>query len=180
LLERGETEAALAEARAGTELARAVQDPQVLNSVLAIEARIRLAAGDRPGADALADELAASWRSTGIRRAHECSEAPWVFTELKRGDELRAVLEAARLRTAWHEAAERILDEDFVRAAEVFGEIGSVPDEAHARLRAAEEAVRAARRAEADSQLRLTLPVFAQLGARAWQAEAEALLAASA
>ena len=69
---------------------------------------------------------------------------------------------------------------DLSRAADVYAEIGSVPDEAYARLRAAEELVRAGNRAEADRQLRLALPVFAELGAGAWQAEAEALLAASA
>jgi hypothetical protein len=40
--------------------------------------------------------------------------------------------------------------------------------------------VRGGERAEADRQLRLALPVFAQLGATAWAAEGEALLAESA
>jgi hypothetical protein len=47
-------------------------------------------------------------------------------------------------------------------------------------LRAAEELVRAGRRGEADEQLKLALPVFAKLGATAWAAEAESLLAESA
>jgi len=55
-----------------------------------------------------------------------------------------------------------------------------VPDEAYARLKAAEEGVHARDRAEADRQLRLALPVLSQLRASAWLAEAEALLAASA
>ena len=62
----------------------------------------------------------------------------------------------------------------------MYAQIGSVPDEAHARLRAVEALVREGRRAEADAQLRLAQPMFAQLGAAAWSAEAEALLAESA
>ncbi len=73
-----------------------------------------------------------------------------------------------------------IVEGDLAGAADVYAEIGSVPDEAYARLRAAEELVREGHRAEADRQLRLAQPLFAQLGATAWAAEAEALLAASA
>jgi hypothetical protein len=69
---------------------------------------------------------------------------------------------------------------DLADAAEVYAEIGSVPDEAYARLRAAEEYARIGRRADADAQLRLALPVLGRLGAATWAAEREALLAASA
>jgi hypothetical protein len=65
-------------------------------------------------------------------------------------------------------------------AADVYAEIGSVPDETYARLKAAGERVRARDRAGADRQLQLALPTLTQLRASAWLAEAEALLAASA
>ena len=69
---------------------------------------------------------------------------------------------------------------DLAGAADVYAEIGSVPDEAYARLKAAEERVRAGDQAEADRQLRLALPVLNHLRASAWLTKAEALLAASA
>jgi hypothetical protein len=80
----------------------------------------------------------------------------------------------------WHEAASRVISGDLGGAAELYAEIGSVPDEACARLRAADELVRAGDRAEADRQLRLALPVFGELRVTAWTAEAEGLLAESA
>jgi hypothetical protein len=82
--------------------------------------------------------------------------------------------------TAWQEVATKVLSGELVAAANLYAEIGSVPDEAYARLRAADDLVREGRRAEADAQLQLALPVFARLKASAWQAEAEALLAESA
>ena len=177
---QGVGEAAVAEANRGLDLARNVKDPQLLNPTLAAAARVTLATGDRSAAHALADELVAAWRSTLPRQPQECSESAWAFQELARGEDLRATFEQIGTRTPWHEAAERVISGDFVGAADVYAEIGSVPDEAYARLRAADELVRGGRRTEADAQLRLALPVFAQLGASAWQAEAESLLAASA
>jgi class 3 adenylate cyclase/tetratricopeptide (TPR) repeat protein len=179
-LARGEGEAAGAEVLSGLELARSVKDPQLLNPVRATAARITLELGDRSAANALADELVAAWRATPPRQHEECSQAAWAFQELARGDDLQAAFERLRARTAWHEAAERVISGEFAGAADVYAEIGSVPDEAYARLRAAQVLVREGRRAEADAQLRSALPVFARLGAKAWQAEGEGLLAASA
>ena len=179
-LARGQAQAALEEAHRGTELSRAVKDSQSLNPLLAFEARAALAMGDRAAANALADELAEAWRSIGIHQPDECTHASWVFRDLARADEMQEALERTTGTMPWHEAARRVISDDLVGAAEVYAEIGSVPDEAYARLRAAESLVRAGDRAEADRQLRLALPVFAELRATAWTAEAETLLSASA
>jgi class 3 adenylate cyclase/tetratricopeptide (TPR) repeat protein len=179
-LARGDTETARAEARRATELARSIRDPQALNPLLVFEARARLAAGDWAGANALADEVVRAWQATSIRQPTEYVGAPWVFRELARANELQESLEHAVGRTPWHEAAQRVLSGDLVSAAELYADIGSVPDEAYTRLRAAGELLRAGKRAEADRQLRLALPVFARLGATAWAAEGQALLAESA
>jgi predicted ATPase/class 3 adenylate cyclase len=180
MLARGEAEAALAEARRGTELARSVKDPQSLYPALAFEARARLAVGDRVGADALASELLMEWREVGARPPHEPADGAWAFRDLGRSEEFGQALARARLQTPWHRAAQLIVTGEVAAAAEVYAEIGSVPDEAFARLRAAAKLVRSGERNEADRQLRLALPVFSQLGATAWAAEAGALLAASA
>ena len=180
LLARGEP-GALAEARRATEVSRPVKDPQTLNPSLALAAHVELEVGKRAAADALADELVAAWRATGIRQPNECALAPWVFRELGRSAELLEALEReTRAATPWHEAARRVASGDLEGAAETFAGIGSVPDEAYARLKAAGEYAAVGERAGADRQLRLALPVFAQLGAKAWTAEAEPLLAESA
>jgi hypothetical protein len=139
-----------------------------------------LAVGDRGRASTLADELLDAWRSGGVQPALESVGGAWLFGELGRGREFVEALERARARTPWHEAARLVVGGDLAGAAELYAEIGSVPDEAYARLRAAGAFVGSGRRAEADGQLRLALPVLAQLGATAWAAEAEALLAESA
>ena len=70
--------------------------------------------------------------------------------------------------TLWHEAARRVATVDLAGAADMYLEIGSVPTEAYARLRAAEAFAQAGDRVEADRQLRLALPVFTRLGATAY------------
>jgi class 3 adenylate cyclase/tetratricopeptide (TPR) repeat protein len=179
-LARGDVTAALADARRATDAARGARDPQTLNPALAFEARTRLAVDDRERANALADELFDAWRSQGVPPGHECVDGVWAFSELGRSSEFADALERGRAQTPWHEAARLVISGDLAGAADLYGEIGSVPDEAYARLRAAAALVESGRRAEADGQLRLALPVLAKLDATAWTAEAEALLAESA
>jgi tetratricopeptide (TPR) repeat protein len=180
-LARGQVDRALAEARQATELSRPIKDSQTLNPALAFHSRTALAAGERAEADAIADELVEIWSASGIRQPHELSVAPWTFRELARSEQVLEAIDAEAGHIGpWHEAARQIASDDLPGAAESFERIGSVPDEAYARLKAAEALVAVGNRAEADRQLRLALPVFARLGASAWTAEAESLLAESA
>jgi class 3 adenylate cyclase/tetratricopeptide (TPR) repeat protein len=179
-LARGDRTAALADAARASEVARRGKDPQVLHPALAFEARARAACGDRDGANAIADELLEVWAETGVRAQSEAVDGAWAFAALGRADELHEALDRARLQTPWHEAGRLVARGDLASAAEVYAQIGTVPDEAYARLRAAASLVAEGRRADADKQLRMALPVFAGLGATALTAEAESLLAASA
>jgi tetratricopeptide (TPR) repeat protein len=179
-LARGRVDEAIMEAHVGTELARPAKDAQSVNPAITFEAVALLVQGDRAGAERLADELVEAWQEVGILHPNECADAPWIFIDLGRTDELEDALARAKGFTPWHEAARRAIRGDLVGAADVYAEIGSVPDEAHARLRAAEAFVQGGRRAEADAQLGLALPMFARLGAAAWTAKGEALLAESA
>ena len=178
-LARGDKDQALAEARHGVELARPITDPQALNPAIAFQGRVELAAGNLGAADALAGELLELWSDEGALPQLELADGAWLLTGLGRTAELKEAIERA-VQTLWHDAARKIANGDAAGAAEVYLEIGSVPEEAHARLRAAEDLVGSGRRAEADRQLQLVLPVFRELGATAWQAEAESLLAKSA
>jgi predicted RecB family endonuclease len=178
---RGEVSGAADESRLATKVARPVKDPQTMNPALAREAQIELVAGNRARATVLADELVEVWHATGIRQPHELALAPWVFRELGREQEILAALESESFGSwLWHDAAQLIASGDLADAAEVFARIGSVPDEAYARLKAAEALVAVGNRAQADRQLALALPLLSRLGATAWLAEAESLLSASA
>jgi len=79
--------------------------------------------------------------------------------------------------TPWFEAAMLWARGELVRAADVLGEIGSLPDEALARLRAAEKFVAAGRRPEADEQLARALAFWRSVGATHYIRDGEALLA---
>jgi len=176
-LARGDSDVAWAEAQRAEAAARPTKDPQTVNPALAFKALVALAVGETAAAGELADELVAAWRSIGIRQPHELSIAPLVFSELGRADEVLAALDAeSRAITPWHEAARLLASGEYVRAADLFAEIGTVPDEAYVRLQAAKAFAAAGDRASADVQLGLAQPAFTQLGASAWAAEGKSLL----
>jgi hypothetical protein len=86
----------------------------------------------------------------------------------------------ATVSTRWLDAAGTYASGAFEEAADVYAEIGSVPDEAFARLRAAEALVAAGRRPEADAQLQQALAFYRSVGATVYIREAESLFAVSA
>jgi len=179
-LARGDRAGAVADAARASEVARGGKDPQVLHPALAFEARARAAHDDRVGANRVADELLAVWAKAGVRPQAEAVDGAWAFLALGRAPEFTEALDRARVQTPWHQAARLIVTGDLAGAADVYARMGSVPDEAYARLRAAAALVASGHRARANAQLNLALPAFARLGATAFTAEAESLLAASA
>lgn len=68
----------------------------------------------------------------------------------------------------------------FAEAADRYAEIGSRPDEAFARLRAAARPPATGSRPEGSGQLQPALGFYRQVGARGYLRRGEALLAASA
>jgi hypothetical protein len=82
--------------------------------------------------------------------------------------------------TRWDRAADAVLDERWVDAADAYEEIGAVPFAAFAALRATQSLVAQGRRAEADQELRRALAFFRSVGAARYVREGESLLAASA
>jgi class 3 adenylate cyclase/tetratricopeptide (TPR) repeat protein len=82
--------------------------------------------------------------------------------------------------TAWLEAAHAVAAGDFVRAADIYAEIGSVPDVALCQLRAAEQLLDTGQRAAADDHLAKALAFYRSVGATRFVREAEKLLAATA
>jgi hypothetical protein len=96
------------------------------------------------------------------------------------GPELIEVAANAKRQTKWIDAAKAFVSGDFLRAAEIYAETGSLPDEAFARLRAAEALIARGNRAEGDRELQRALAFYRSVGATAYLREGEALLARTA
>ena len=95
------------------------------------------------------------------------------------GNELIDAL-ADHPQTPWTAAARAYAQGDFIAAAEILHQTGSKPEEAEARLRAAEQLVRMGHRAEADTQLQQALDFYRSVGATRYIRDCEALLTAPA
>jgi class 3 adenylate cyclase/tetratricopeptide (TPR) repeat protein len=178
-LARGDQEGAVADAERSIQGARLGKDPQVLWPALSFGARALLAV-DARRADDLVSEVFSEWHA--LEFAASGSESEWladfavVLAPLGRQREFLDVVARATL-TPWRAAAEAYVAGDFLGAAEEYHEIGAGPEEAYARLRAAEALVREDRRAEADPELQRALAFWRSVGANAYVREGEALLA---
>jgi class 3 adenylate cyclase/tetratricopeptide (TPR) repeat protein len=183
-LARGDVVGAQEDAQQGLELARLGKDPQVLWPALSFGARAFYTT-DAKRADGLAREVLDEWEAAGFAMAG--SESEWLGDLVvplpalgRQGEFLEAVAQSTKFPTPWRVAAAAYASGDFLHAAEVYEDIGALPDAAFARLRAAESLVGAGRRTEADAELQRALSFWRSVGATAYVREGEALLAESA
>jgi hypothetical protein len=132
-------------------------------------ARALLASGQVDQAAAVADELLAELAGRGAFPTNPdwAGDLAIVLRALGRSAELTRLAAAAATG-------------DYGRAAELYADIGSLPDEAHARLRAGGQLLEAGRRAEGTAQVERALGFYRQVGASAYLREAGALLAVAA
>jgi tetratricopeptide (TPR) repeat protein len=181
LLARGEVAGALADADAALGLAAEAEDLVGLHEALALRICALLADGQVAAAETSAGELLALIRDqeqAGMT-ADWSADITDALTRLGRGAELAALL--ARLEpTPWLEGALAVAEGDLERAAAVYARIGSRPDEALARLRAAAQLTAAGRPAAAAAHLEPALAFYHSVGARLHTLDAEALLPPSA
>jgi DNA-binding SARP family transcriptional activator len=181
-LARGGQRAALEDARKGLESARLIKDPQMLNPAITFAATVALAAGNVDQAAALASELL----DRLVKQDGALLGADWpvdlaiVLAALGRGEELVELAARSRMPTPWLEGAGAFAAGEFQRAADRYAEIGSLPDEAFARLQAAKRLFADERRGEANAQLERAMAFYRKVRASAYLGEGEALLAASA
>ncbi len=166
-LARALVEEALDDVAKALDFARTVRDPQALYPALAFAARAWAAAGNRPRAEAAADELLAlvqGDRQTPVAYLwlHDLAVA---LSDLGRGDDLLRATAEVRKRTPWLEAARALAAGDFGAAAGLYARIGALPDEAASRLRAARALVAARRNAEADAELERAAAFYRSVGA---------------
>jgi predicted ATPase/class 3 adenylate cyclase len=178
-LGRGDVTGALADSERALESVREIAEPQTLFPVLACRAWV-LAESGEPGAEAVFSELLARWgRSPATPASMWLPLVAATTTHIGGAEEVIAVLAATRLKTPWLEAATEFIRGAFQEAAQVYARIGSQPDEAQARLRAAEALASTGRRVEAESELQEALEFFRRVGAARYLRAAEALLAAT-
>jgi hypothetical protein len=102
---------------------------------------------------------------------------PGIAGETRRAD-VRRLMTAARPRTPWYDAVTATLDGDFEGAAEIYAAIGSRPDEAYARLHAADRALANGDRETARRALDPAMAFLRAVGATAHLRHAQALAAA--
>jgi tetratricopeptide (TPR) repeat protein len=178
-LARGDAQGALDDAQ--TAIARATEgrDPQTLVPALVRAALVQAALGDLVAGGALADEAIAAAGVDVLTVSGFASHLAWIGELLQRSSALRDLFDRLPQETPRIKAARAILDGDFLGAAALFVELGSVPEEAYARLRAAERFFAESRRAEADEQLTNALAFYRSVGATRYLVEGEALLATS-
>jgi class 3 adenylate cyclase/tetratricopeptide (TPR) repeat protein len=179
---RGDTEGAESDAQLAVDLALPAQDPQLVLSTLAMAAVVFQSAGSEARAREFVDMTLAGLRDLvqigfAITWAHGLA---WVAFVQGRPEEVGDALKDEPAPTPWLHAARAVVDGDFRRAADTFGEMGVPTLEAFYRLRSAERLVGEGRRAEADAQLRPALAFYRSVGAARYVREGEALLAASA
>jgi class 3 adenylate cyclase/tetratricopeptide (TPR) repeat protein len=181
-LARGDLPPALEDADKQLAFARMAADPQLVHTALAFRARVALVTGDSDQADASARELLAML--VGQAELHAVAE--WsadlaaVLVGLGRENELGQLAAKKAASTPWLEAGAAFAGSDFEQAANRYAKIGSLPDEAYARLRAAEQLLATGRRAEGNTQLQRAVAFYRKVQASAHLREAEALLAATA
>ena len=180
-LARVDVDGAIHDASALLELAAGIKDPQVLYWARAGAARVFLAGDRSADASAQVDTLLADVGAEGVQQLASswALDLAVVMAALGRGRELLEHAPELGASTPWLEAAMLWAEGEPERAADLLGEMRSLPDEALARLRAADKLLTAGRRVEADEQLDRALAFFRSVGATRYIREAEELLAAA-
>ena len=155
------------------EAARTGVDPTTVPAALEVRARTLVLVGKHEEA-ALALEEALGLLESGIVRAG--FDLPYlVVAAAELGEDPERILAVARP-SRWKEAARSYLARDFVGAADVYAQIGSLSDEAEARLRAGRSLLASGRRTEAEEQLQKALAFYASVRAARFIRDAEDLL----
>jgi len=177
-LARDDIAKALEEMEVALEVARGAEDPQILLPTVAAQSVVFFAGGRRAEANRYVDELLAeadvdlAWYGAGADF--------WdTVVGLGRGEELLTTLRAVSRRNRWYYAAIEFLTGEYGRAADLYAEIGELPSEARARLRAAEAFAAHGAGPEADAEARRALEFYRSVNAVAYARLAEAVIAAA-
>jgi class 3 adenylate cyclase/tetratricopeptide (TPR) repeat protein len=167
-LARGDGRGALDDAAKAVEFCRATDPPGLLQT-LAFRARALAETGSPVEAGAVADELLEQWASSGLKLASFwVADLAWALVDLRRTGDLLEAVNRPGTASTWLDAARLIAESDFRGAADVYGRIGSLPDEAIARQKAARALAAEGRRPEAGEQLRSAVAFHEKVKADAY------------
>jgi class 3 adenylate cyclase/tetratricopeptide (TPR) repeat protein len=181
LYARGDVDAALDESQRAVELSRRARDPQAIGTTLAAHAVLLLHEGRIEDTAAITDELdAIRGGEGGFGYFTWIVWLAWLARDLGRAESFRDPAGHEPRQTPWIEAGHAIVEGDFARAADVLERMGVAPDEAYARLRAAEQLAAEGKSAEAAEQRDRALTFYRSVGATRYVRRAEKLLPASA
>jgi class 3 adenylate cyclase/tetratricopeptide (TPR) repeat protein len=178
-LARADHAGALDDAERAVNFARSAEDFQLLYPALAFRARAEVAVGSLDRGVGLAEELLGLWRSKvdAFPASSWAVDLMWTLDALGRGDEFAEMAERVASPTRWLGALVAFMAGEFKTAAERFGEIGSRPDEAFARLRAAKALLDAGRDHEGRGELRRAVAFYGAVDAATYLRETDALAA---
>ena len=134
---RGDRAAATAHATEAVGLARQIGEPQYFVSALGVAAHLCVVDGRVDAAAELVDELLSRWWMGVAISSEALMSAAFAASSIPalRGRFADAAGEFS-LPSRWVEAAGVVAEGDFERAADLYAGIGSLPDEAYARLQA--------------------------------------------
>jgi class 3 adenylate cyclase len=177
---RGATAAAIEDAEHALDLVAAITDPQARYFTNALCAHVLAASSRREQAARLVqkfrDDLA-----RGVGLSFAAIALPTVASAALGLGLLPDLADALQqhVATRWTDVVRLYAAGDLAAAAELLGQIGSKPEQAEARLHAAEQLVGEGRRAEADEQLEPALAFYRSVGAMRYLRACESLLAAA-
>jgi class 3 adenylate cyclase len=178
-LAAGDLEGALDDGLIALRQARALNEPQMLYPALGFRARSLAASDALDEASVVAAELLAEWRP----RLNSYPASSWLvdlvcaFELIGANGELLETAESVVGKTLWLEAATAFARADFLSAAELFSRIGSRPDEALSRLRAAQSLLESGHETAARVELEHAVAFYSAVDATAQLSEADRLIA---
>jgi class 3 adenylate cyclase/tetratricopeptide (TPR) repeat protein len=176
-LPRGQLDEALEDATRLCDFAREATDLQSIFPALALRARTLASAGRNEEAWADAADLLRIWQQSDVSiGSYWTADLAFAVSELGRDEDLLAPLATAPS-TPWVAAARAVATSEFEQAAALYAEIGSLPDEALARLCHARRLVASGRRDDANAELDRALVFHRRVKAERYIQEGEALLA---
>jgi DNA-binding SARP family transcriptional activator/class 3 adenylate cyclase/tetratricopeptide (TPR) repeat protein len=173
-LARGDVAGALEDSLGSLDFARRAQEPAALCEALALRARVLAEAKRESEAGGVVDELLSQMRTPGALPSFWTADLADTLVELGRRDELPVT---GRVTSRWLEAARTLVSGAYVDAADRYAEIGALPEEARARLRASTTLAAKGERSEADRHLRRALAFHRSVAADVYVRAGESLLA---
>jgi class 3 adenylate cyclase/tetratricopeptide (TPR) repeat protein len=177
-LARGDLEGALDDTARSVMRAREVKDAQNLCPTLAVRAFVLLSTGEPDIARELAREVVDGWEGVEDVVFTWGGVGAVVAIAALGDDGPLSALDAERSSAGpWLAAALAYVAGDYEQAAEIYASMGSLPDAAYARLRAAARSAAGGEAADAEEQRQEATSFYGSVGAKRYVREAEAQLA---